>query len=49
MFGWMPSKLAHNENEKHLNSNNTTKRNINGRIRDICTSMQDSAPPGYII
>ena len=41
----VPSKHAHNEDEKHLNSNNSTKRNINGRIRDIC--MQDSGPPGY--
>ena len=40
----MPSKHAQNEDEKHLNSNNSTKRRINGRIRAIC--MQDSAPPG---
>ena len=29
----VPSKHAQNEDEKqHLNSNNSTKRNINGRI-----------------
>ena len=44
--GGVPSKHAQNEDEKHyLNSNNNTKRNINGRIRAI--SMQDSAPLGY--
>ena len=41
----VPSKHAQIEDKKHLNSNNSTKRNINGRIRAICT--QDSAPPGY--
>ena len=41
----MPSKHAQNEDEKHLNSNNSTKRNINGRIRAI--RMQDTGPPGY--
>ena len=41
----VPSKRAQNEDEKHLNSNNSTKRNINGRIRAIC--MQDSGPLGY--
>ena len=42
----VPSKHAHNEDEKHLmNSNNSTKRNENGRIRAIC--MQDSGAPGY--
>ena len=40
----VPSKHAQNEDEKYLNRNNSTKRNINGRIRVIC--MQDSAPPG---
>ena len=39
----VPSKHAQNEDEKHLNSNNSTKRYIYGRIRAIC--MQDSAPP----
>ena len=40
------SEKAENEDEKHLNnSNNSTKRYINGRIRADC--MQDSAPPGY--
>ena len=41
----VPSKYAQNEDGKHLNSNNSTERNINGRIRAIC--MQDSGPPGY--
>ena len=41
----VPSKHAQDEDEKPLNSNNSTKRNINGRIRAIC--MQDSGPPGY--
>ena len=40
-----PSKHAPNEDEQHLNSNYSTKRNIHGRIRAIC--MQHSAPPGY--
>ena len=31
----VPSKHAQNEDEKHLNSKNSTKRNINGRIRAI--------------
>ena len=39
----VPSKHAQNEDEIHLNSNNITKRNINGPIRDVC--MQDSGPP----
>ena len=42
----VPSKHAQNEDDKYLNSNNnSTKRNINGRIRAICT--QDSGPSGY--
>ena len=42
----VPSKHAQNEDEKHLmNSNNSTKRNINGRITAIC--MQHSGGPGY--
>ena len=41
----VPSKHAQNEDEKHLNSSNSTKRNINGRIGVIC--MQDWDPPGY--
>ena len=36
---------ARNEHEKHLNSNNSTKVNINKRIRAIC--IQDSGLPGY--
>ena len=40
----VPSRHAQNEDEKYLNSSNSTKRNINGRIRAIC--MQDSGPPG---
>ena len=40
----VPSKHAQNEDEKHLN-NNSTKRNINERIRAIC--MHDAGPPGY--
>ena len=41
----VPSKHAHNEDAKHLNSNTSTKRNTNGRIRAIY--MQDSGSPGY--
>ena len=41
----VPSKHAQNEDEKHWNSNISTKRNINERIRAI--DMQDSGPPGY--
>ena len=41
----VPSKHARNEDEKHLNSCNSTKRNINGQTRAIC--MQDSGHPGY--
>ena len=40
----VPSKHAQNEDEKRLNWNNSIKRNINVRIRDIC--MQDSGA-GY--
>ena len=31
----VPSKHAQNEDEKHLKSNNSIKRNINGRVRAI--------------
>ena len=41
----VPSKHAQKEDDKHLNGNNSTKRNINGRIRASCT--QDSGPPGH--
>ena len=43
----VPSKHAQTEDEKRLNSNtnSSTKRNINGRIRAIC--IQDSGPSGY--
>ena len=41
----VPSKHAQNKDEKYLNSNNSTKRIIHGRIRAIC--MQDAGPPGY--
>ena len=41
------SKHAQNEDDKHFNSSNSTKRNINRRLGAIC--MQDSAPPlGYM-
>ena len=39
------SKHAQDEDEKYLNSNNSTKRNINGQIRAIFE--QDSGPLGY--
>ena len=42
----LPSKHAQNEDEKQVNSNNSTKLNIiNEQIRAIC--LQESAPPGY--
>ena len=41
----VPSKHTQNNDEKHLDSNSSTKRNINGRIRACC--IQDSASPGY--
>ena len=41
----VPSKRAQNEDEKRLNSNNSTERIINGRIRVIY--IQDSGPLGY--
>ena len=39
------SKHAQNEDEKHLNSNHSTKRNIHGQIRAICT--QNSGRPVF--
>ena len=42
----VPSKHAQNEGEKHLNSNNSTKRNIKRPIRRA-NCMQDSGAPGY--
>ena len=41
----VPSKHAQNESEKHFNSSNSNKRNINEPIRAIC--VQDSGPPDY--
>ena len=41
----VPRTHVQNEDEKHLNSNNSTKRNIKVRTRANC--MQDSAPPGH--
>ena len=39
------SKHSQNEDEKHVNSNNSNKRNMSERIRGNC--IQDSGPPGY--
>ena len=39
----VPSKHAQNEDDKHLNSNNSTKRNNIGRIIAIC--MKDQGTP----
>ena len=41
----VPSKHAQNEDEKYLNSNSSTKRNLNGRMHQTPFVCRIQGPP----